>query len=695
MGENEKYVGKVKIITHCCNSKQIYKPTNKWNGKDYRRARCKICGNLVNINSCMKTIEAENNEYLENIKNIIKEQLKELTKNEKFSYINKTDFMNLCQEYINQIRDKYSNNRSLIYNSLPTNMKGSEYIAGVIIYSVLLIEYEYTIEKKEFIKLIKEEYFAQNFYGVSNFFQKNVFKLNPDEYYNKIIDYSLKYIEIVKKSFNVEIDNIKFLEEVKLILQNLFQNKFVCKETSRTKTIKNIKEIAEILQEDGLNIKKINQNLHYKYLLPNYVAITILYMYILRENKKKGLKNCNIRTISKIVNLNEFKIRVITNLLMIQIEKYWKSKFPYFRYTKTSFKLQLQKICKNVIESDALLVLKLLNILNVELDTFLKTILPTHNKISDITGHLNIANFSYKRIIKIKFKIKELKNLGKITKKQYKKAREIIYETLENKLYRSKLLRSNTQEYLFMYFEKRIKNIDNDILKKQLISFMNNIINDKYPIGMFSNTEKRCSSYVLKGTIGKNKRLNIKTIKKELIEQLISEGKATENSKNKVVLKLKQIAMKKMEDYRKKYGRDPKHPPIEKKTIKKVLEVFGIEVPVWNEKLEIVGHIDILGYDGRDLLIIDYKTKDSEIYRNLVQLCSYAILLSIILDIKVQNIKCIAYTKNISLEFKPTILTDVKKFVVKQNSERNYRLKSLRNKLDIEKSITELIHLTN
>ena len=115
-----------------------------------------------------------------------------------------------------------------------------------------------------------------------------------------------------------------------------------------------------------------------------------------------------------------------------------------------------------------------------------------------------------------------------------------------------------------------------------------------------------------------------------------------------------------------------------------------METPVWYRK--ITGHIDLLGELNDNLVVIEYKPKEAELYKGLIQACIYAYIVSKMLRIDMKKINCLIFTPKIALTFESTILNDIVEFIQFQNSKRESRLTLKNNKpYDIEDELLKLI----
>lgn len=122
----------------------------------------------------------------------------------------------------------------------------------------------------------------------------------------------------------------------------------------------------------------------------------------------------------------------------------------------------------------------------------------------------------------------------------------------------------------------------------------------------------------------------------------------------------------------------------------KQINMISVETPVWHR--EITGHIDLLGERDDTLFVIEYKPKEAELYKGIVQACIYAFFLSKLLQISKEKIKCLIFTPKIAFTFDLTILNDIIEFIQIQNSKREKPLTLKNNKpYDIEKNLLNLL----
>lgn len=175
-------------------------------------------------------------------------------------------------------------------------------------------------------------------------------------------------------------------------------------------------------------------------------------------------------------------------------------------------------------------------------------------------------------------------------------------------------------------------------------------------------------------------------IKRQLVNSLIKKQRIFSNI-NEMTMEMHTIT----EAVIKKY-KTTSHEPILTHLLMemKQLNVLSVETPVWYRK--ITGHIDLLGELDDTLFVIEYKPKEAESYKVMVQTCIYALILSKLLKISTKKIKCLIFTPKIALKYDPDILNDIIKFIQIENSKRGRRLTLKNNKpYDIEENILKLI----
>lgn len=144
-------------------------------------------------------------------------------------------------------------------------------------------------------------------------------------------------------------------------------------------------------------------------------------------------------------------------------------------------------------------------------------------------------------------------------------------------------------------------------------------------------------------------------------KKLIHEGKILKFDSDS---KLPKFAQKVYKIYHNnQINRNPGHETILKNILIKDRDSIAIEVPVWNTttKKSITGHIDLIQIEDNTIKIIDYKPEGNFLF-SLPQVATYGLLVKDI--IKIEELSCISFNKNVAWEYNPEILmTDIKKYL--------------------------------
>jgi len=220
----------------------------------------------------------------------------------------------------------------------------------------------------------------------------------------------------------------------------------------------------------------------------------------------------------------------------------------------------------------------------------------------------------------------------------------------------------------FIYLENRIRRINVTSVRDSILNFFASFAKKKNPVGIFCDERYTRASLIklrgnLKRPIFTNKVLDY--FKKEL--------KIIRNFTNSPLFQLGKICK---EVYASNLAVD--HPKVLGRILLDYYDSFASEIPVWKLVLNdyITGHIDILLFDGSNLIIGDYKRNIREIKEGLPQICVYAALLKSVLlkyspqlqDIK---IKCIGFCEELVIEFDPEVLgPKLLSFIQNENRKR-------------------------
>ena len=283
--------------------------------------------------------------------------------------------------------------------------------------------------------------------------------------------------------------------------------------------------------------------------------------------------------------------------------------------------------------------------------------------------------------------------MGEISKEQYKQAKtqikKVIIEKLKpynpttNRSIKNKILKHGSLFYRFKFVKGNIYRIRDTTVKKKIQHFIEKIMNNQYPLELFNNQGIRCSDFYIEGT--RNERITINSIKEQLINPLLKRNRISVNCQ--IIKELHKITQKVISTYK-----TTSHEVVLTHLLMemKQINMISVETPVWHR--EITGHIDLLGERDDTLFVIEYKPKEAELYKGIVQACIYAFFLSKLLQISKEKIKCLIFTPKIAFTFDLTILNDIIEFIQIQNSKREKPLTLKNNKpYDIEKNLLNLL----
>jgi predicted RecB family nuclease len=209
-------------------------------------------------------------------------------------------------------------------------------------------------------------------------------------------------------------------------------------------------------------------------------------------------------------------------------------------------------------------------------------------------------------------------------------------------------------------------------------------MHNKYPLDLFNNKGIRCSDFYIEGTI--KEKITTNMIKAQLVNPLIKEKKI--HYDYAIMEEFHRITEKVIKKYN-----TTNHEPVLTHLLMEMkrINLMSMETPVWHKK--ITGHIDLLGELNDRLVIIEYKPKEAELYKGMIQACIYAYILSKMLKMDMKKINCLIFTPKMGLSFESTILNDIIEFIQIQNSKRERRLTLKNNKpYDIEIELLKLIN---
>ena len=635
-----------------------------------------------------------------NIENKLDDYLADL---EKVNYLNLkkcngTDIRRLCLNHVEKIFEKYSSERQSVYKGIPCRCKDSKYISCGILFYILELYYDMDNSKVphgKYRQIFRDTIHSSFFSTTLKFLREEIIEIDSQLYHEKTIAYSKKYIEILKNYYNLEISEDALIETIKNSIDYLTKNKILCRKTSITKESQRTNRLKQILEENGLTINAIFKENFYPYFLPQYLATLLVYTALIRKIDKETIEISSLKTICNHFNLSNYKASAIKDYLVNAIEECSENPLPRFRYTNDSFKKKLNSVCKNTSRTEIKMVINLFKILRIDYKEFVANVISFNFKrdAGAVISRLKVHDFSYMHYKGIQRNIKKLMKLKKISKEQYESAKTLIEDVITDKLklynpttdrnIRSKTLKHNSLFYRFKFVEGNIYRIKDTIIKKKIQKFVGKVMNNKYPLELFNSQGIRCSDFYIEGT--RKERITINTIKTHLINPLLKKNRLSDNCQ--IIDELHGITEKVIKQYK-----TTNHEPVLTHLLMemKQLNMISVETPVWYK--EITGHIDLLGELDDTLFVIEYKPKEAELYKGMIQTCIYAFILSKVLKISIEKIKCLIFSPKIALTFDLTILNEIIEFIQIQNSKREEYLTLKNNKpYDIEKELFNLL----
>ena len=350
--------------------------------------------------------------------------------------------------------------------------------------------------------------------------------------------------------------------------------------------------------------------------------------------------------------------RLTHEILGEDYDKYFQT---YTQYDRTTFINELEQILEDNYHLATDLVLKLYKLTDLSPNAFVKNFYP---KASFLVKSL-AEHISFRRkdtITKIKLFIDEY--FTEVNSQRKDDASDIYYDYLHLK---EKALIDNNLPFDFIWLENRILNIENPIIRNALLNFFEDFRGKKHPIKIFNNEEfTRASLLKLRGDrarpISVRKTLNffkenLKFIKSKADSPFFQLCEVCE------VVKASNLTID--------------HPKILGRVLRDYPYAVAAEIPVWKIffKEFVTGHIDLLFFDGIDLIIGDYKMNLRKIKEGLPQIIVYAMLLKEILinyspKLANINIKCVEFCEDLAIEFNPVILGPrLLEFIESENKE--------------------------
>ena len=317
------------------------------------------------------------------------------------------------------------------------------------------------------------------------------------------------------------------------------------------------------------------------------------------------------------------------------------------QYDKEFFINELEKILEKKYHIGTDLILKLYKLTNLAPNEFVQYFYP---KASGLIEALK-DSVTFRR----KDTLTNIKNfIESYFTENLLQSKEKALEIYNEYLYlREKALIDKNIPFDFVYLESRIKNFNVNIVKNTILEFFYSFAQKKNPVGIFYE-EKYTRASLLKLRGDQNRRIATSMV----LGYFNTELKIIKSFDDSPLFQLCKIcrdvgASKLIVD----------HPKVLGRILLENHYSFAAEVPVWKLVLKdyITGHIDLLLFDGLNLIVADYKRNIREIKEGLPQLCTYAALLKSILtehstDFHNINIICIGFCDELAIEFNPDIL---------------------------------------
>ncbi len=211
--------------------------------------------------------------------------------------------------------------------------------------------------------------------------------------------------------------------------------------------------------------------------------------------------------------------------------------------------------------------------------------------------------------------------------------------------------------YSFHWKQSRLDLIEERSLKKYLFTYLQDMYEERFPKATFqSNDNPGASSFQFIGS--KNDPVETMLIK-NFFKSLIRPSQHFD-----YLCKIVQCVFS---HYKlQKYGVKPDHPPILSWILIHDTNSLAIEIPVWQEiqstSETYIGHIDLLLYDQKELIIADYKQDEQEILKAIPQITIYATMfkerlraLGFSEDL---HLKCVEFSIDVAYEFNPEAMID-------------------------------------
>ncbi len=476
--------------------------------------------------------------------------------------------------------------------------------------------------------------------------------IDAKKYDKKVIKYGITFLNKLKsylEKLDVDIDIQKFKYSYKKFKQTKFGKNYENKELIKGKA----KKTCETLKENGFNIVELYRNGCYKYFLPQFMALFIIYVLI----KNMLYNTTQILSSTKICQICEIRLLPLKKLIEFvrndfMIACNYKMKRLRIRNFKI-LKMQMKKIDKTDIKT----IENLFKILGLEIKDFIRLFFyKRHDSLAQWAKVSNMRWMHFKQMVEAS---------NNLTVEKKKSACDIVDKILQ---LRSKKFYHQHTVYRFVYRIDRVKKIfpNNIQIRNKIEHHLTSIWCGNFPENLFNTIQIRPSNFKIKGNF--NHKLMTKDIENNLIKKLEISSKLTrnhyfiENLRNSIQNRSEtdhSILIHLMKD-KSKDG------------------VLALEVPTWMKLKNndyCTGHIDLLAIMSNTLIIADFKQNYSEMVKSITQVIAYAKMLKEQLKLNCK-IMCALFTKKESISFYLDVIEDVKKYMENKIEENDIFLET-------------------
>ena len=626
--------------------------------------------------------EFSNKEFNDLIMDYYRNCISCLNADETFKQLNieiNKKFENSFKDLLYQVSNPHSEINT--YDSLDSERKSLKLITVALISILLRVGYNITnnnFSRSKFVEILRIK--ANKLSGYRSYIIRNFLEVNELEYYSKILNYYLEYIEKIDEFYNLHLDlefkTIILKSKIEYLLNHLIKNRIRIPHRTFEKLCTNQQENGKILERYGLNIKILFKQNRYKFFMPQYIALLLIYFHKdITQIKEK--KNLNINKIVKLFDIPHYTIITLYNLVKFTVQNTLNIKISQRRkYTRELFLTDLKKNLRRRYNLDFDLIYKLYALTDLNPDTFAKKII-THSGVKGAHTLINMMNrysFSPNTYLRIKRNFIRLHDKNVISNSSLKKALRLLEKVSYIK---SVSLTHGSLVFNFRINERNLRNIQDCKLRKKLTVYVEEITQGKHPKYIFDDPNVPSGSILyLKGNV--EEKLSTYTIKTKLLKELQAKGKVKRHHSG-LLFDFSMIAKDVYHEYNNKFGTFPNHDPILTSLLRRGKNIIGIEIPVWKTLTNhsyYTGHIDVLAVIDGTLVVADYKPDETEIIKSLPQICAYAYMLKQRLGlIDFNKIMCVGFSKDVVWSFHPQILErELLNFITEMNAKRNFPL---------------------